>query len=159
MIQFTVNIAPTAQMRARSAVRKGQNFAITYKNPKQDRSESQLMPLLAEYCPETPLEQPLQINIRICLPIPKSKPAWWRECAVRGGMRPAKRPDIDNYVKHVLDCMQSVGFFRDDAQIVTLMVRKIYALKSQWDIEILELNEPKTKKEYETRRLSHEKDN
>lgn len=39
---------------------------------------------------------------------------------------PAVKPDVDNYVKTVLDALNGVAF-RDDSQIVELSVRKVYA--------------------------------
>jgi len=41
------------------------------------------------------------------------------------------KPDTDNLVKAVLDTLQELGFYRDDAQISSLAVDKIYASEGQ----------------------------
>lgn len=40
---------------------------------------------------------------------------------------PAKRPDLDKYVRSTLDALTDVGLVSDDSRIVTLRARKVYA--------------------------------
>lgn len=49
-----------------------------------------------------------------------------REEMLRGMILPAKKPDIDNIVKSVLDALNQVAY-RDDTQVVELHVRKQYS--------------------------------
>ena len=42
---------------------------------------------------------------------------------LNGELLPAKKPDIDNIVKAVLDALNEVAY-RDDTQVVELQVRK-----------------------------------
>ena len=51
-----------------------------------------------------------------------------------------KRPDIDNYVKFVLDSLGGT-FFKDDAQIVELNVYKYYSQTPRTEITIMTLDE------------------
>lgn len=59
----------------------------------------------------------LSVMLTFYLPRPKSaRPDAW----------PSKRPDIDKLARAVLDAMTHIAF-ADDAQIVTLTARKLYA--------------------------------
>ena len=47
------------------------------------------------------------------------------------------RPDLDNYVKSINDCMQEAGMIEDDSQIVSFTAKKMYgAVKEEPVIEI-----------------------
>lgn len=49
-----------------------------------------------------------------------------------------KRPDIDNYIKAVLDCGNEI-LFKDDGQVAALSSQKLYSLNPRIEIEINEL--------------------
>jgi len=142
-IHFTVPITPTAQMRARSTARGG--FARTYKAPEQRRYEDQLMPLLVQYVPSEPLPGALALTVTAYLPMPESKPRWWHEAAEQGAMLPVTKPDLDNLVKNIKDCMQMVGFFHDDSQVVQVTAAKVYSTRPRWVISLAELSQPDSK--------------
>lgn len=44
----------------------------------------------------------------------------------QGTRLPAKRPDLDNYIKTVLDACQGI-LFADDSQVVRIYATKVYA--------------------------------
>ena len=67
--------------------------------------------------------------------IPKSFSKAKRSMALSGDLRPAKKPDASNVAKHLEDCFNGI-FWRDDAQIVGLLVRKFYSDRPRWEIEI-----------------------
>lgn len=52
---------------------------------------------------------------------------------LNGELLPAKKPDIDNIAKAVLDALNSVAY-RDDTQIVELQIRKQYSEKPRLEI-------------------------
>lgn len=58
--------------------------------------------------------------------------------AKQGKLRPVKRPDIDNYVKSVLDGANGI-LWEDDSQIVSLLASKHYAETPQVTIGVQEL--------------------
>lgn len=68
-----------------------------------------------------PLTGPLRLTMIAYLPMPRNIPKKRRMTAL-----PAKRPDLDNYVKQVEDALQGYAFV-DDAQIVSIEARKRYA--------------------------------
>lgn len=52
---------------------------------------------------------------------------------LNGELLPAKKPDIDNIVKAVLDALNEVAY-RDDTQVVELQVRKQYSERPRLEI-------------------------
>ena len=69
--------------------------------------------------------QPLQVKLGFYLPIPKSFRKKQRELALDGILLPAKKPDIDNLVKAILDGLNGLAY-QDDKQIVALEAAKGY---------------------------------
>lgn len=53
-----------------------------------------------------------------------------------------KKPDIDNYVKAVLDASNGL-LFKDDGQIAALTTQKLYSLNPRIELEITKLEESK----------------
>lgn len=58
--------------------------------------------------------------------------------AKSGKLRPTKRPDIDNYVKSVLDGANGI-LWKDDSQIVSLLASKHYDEIPRVEIKVQEL--------------------
>lgn len=76
--------------------------------------------------PPHPLEAPLSVSLVVYLPRPK---ALMRRKDPEGLIWCAKKPDRDNLDKAVLDCLKDDGWFRDDSQVVTGGVSKVYHAK------------------------------
>lgn len=51
-----------------------------------------------------------------------------------------RKPDIDNYVKAILDSMNDI-VFKDDGQISELYAKKVYSLRPRTEVEIKVLEE------------------
>lgn len=132
VLKFTIPITPVGQMRARHS-RRG-----TYKDPKQRQREEHLNLLIKRYRPPEPLKGPLLMGARVYLPIPKSKTKKWKEQARAGLIRPVVKPDLDNAMKHLKDCMEQMGFFGNDMQIVGYLPEtgKYYSDNPRWEIEL-----------------------
>lgn len=139
-MKFTVAIVPKAQMRARHGVVNG--FSRTYKDPKQAKEEQALMACLVQFVPAVPMDGPLLLGVKACLPIPASKPKKWKEGAASGSIRPTVKPDLDNLLKHVKDCLTMLRFWGDDRQVVGYLPHtgKYYSDRPRWEIEICTLS-------------------
>lgn len=89
--------------------------------------------LIAPYRTSQRLTGALSVDVRWCYP-------------PRGGHRAgepyALKPDIDNSVKLVLDCMQRLGFFADDRQVAELHVVQAFAEPSGLYVAVRELPNP-----------------
>ena len=81
-----------------------------------------------------PVLGPLTLRLVVWLKPPRSTPRKWI-----GVLRPSKRPDIDNYLKTVMDALNGIAY-ADDSQIVRCVVEKRYAWEptqpAGWDIRI-----------------------
>lgn len=51
-----------------------------------------------------------------------------------------KRPDLDNYIKAILDASNEI-LFKDDGQIAVLSAQKLYSLNPRIELEITNLEE------------------
>ena len=58
--------------------------------------------------------------------IPTSKSKKFKQEAILGGERPAKKPDTDNIFKCITDALSGIAY-KDDKQIVAATVNKWYA--------------------------------
>lgn len=165
-IRFTINLIPKAQMRSRSKAIPMKNkatgapifkngrplyTAMNHKAPEQEQHELMMMEILERHAPETPWDCAIILGIKAYLPIPASKPSWWKDAAVAGFIRPTPKPDWDNLQKMLKDCLTQTSFWRDDSQVVGLTndSGKYYAERPRWDITIIPLWQPQSKKEWE----------
>jgi Holliday junction resolvase RusA-like endonuclease len=118
MIQFFVACTPRGKQRAR-VLRSGHSYT-----PKETVD---LERLIAWECKKAmngqkPLEGPICLAIDARFDVPQSWSAKKREAA----HWKTSKPDADNIVKLVKDALNKVAWV-DDAQIVELFCRKIYA--------------------------------
>ena len=73
----------------------------------------------------TPWDGPLVVIALVERSIPKSWSKKKKEEARLGAIRPTSRPDLDNYLKIILDSCNGIVFC-DDSQIVEIAAGKIY---------------------------------
>lgn len=134
MLKFTLDCIPSPQARARHATVNG--FHRAYKGKTQVRNEVELDALIREFKPKVPLENALIIHINVFLPIQKSI-SKKKFLELEKEQTPViKKPDLDNYVKNILDCMTRAQFWKDDSQICEIRARKIYSKNPRWEILI-----------------------
>jgi Holliday junction resolvase RusA-like endonuclease len=72
-----------------------------------------------------PLTGAVTITALFELPIPSAWPKARHAAAITGDIRPAVKPDLDNFLKAVLDAINGIVII-DDSQIVEIAARKIY---------------------------------
>lgn len=87
---------------------------------------------LAEYVPYAPFTGPVELRIGWCYPRGKHKNGEWK----------TTKPDTDNLIKLLKDCMTELGFWKDDAQVALETSWKRYADVSGVLISIRELEGP-----------------
>jgi len=78
-----------------------------------------------------PLEGPLMLMVKVYLAPPKMAKKW------QGVAQPTKRPDLDNYIKTVLDALNKYAW-KDDSQVVRIVGEKCYSWSGSpgWGIRI-----------------------
>ena len=77
----------------------------------------------------------LIMELLIKMPIPKSFTKKQKQQALAEEIYPAKKPDVDNISKAVLDSVNGLCY-PDDKQIISLSAKKIYAEEPGIDIYI-----------------------
>lgn len=141
-LRFTLRCTPTAQARARHAMRRtkeGKTVSVAYKCAGQKAAEAELDDLLEQRTPEKPLEGPLGLEFIAGMPIPASTPKNAREAMLRGEIAHTKKPDLDNLGKQLLDAMTRAKFWHDDKQVVSLRCAKRYAAVPGWEVAVYPL--------------------
>ena len=112
----------------------------TYTPEKTARFEERLAWAAQDVMRRQPLlEGALHMEVYAYFSIPAYKPAKWKDAAKEQGIRPTKKPDIDNIVKGVADALNKVVYV-DDTQIVTLLCGKYYSDRPRIEIFIKKLD-------------------
>ena len=102
-IEMVIPIIPIAQRRPRVSARG--KFARVYKSKEQINSEHDIMMFLAKYKPSEPIKEAVVLDIDAYLPVPQSKSKKWKELANSENILPTVKPDLDNLIKNILDCI------------------------------------------------------
>lgn len=127
MIQFRVYGSPKGQPRPRAFAFKGK--ARVFDPGTAEGWKSCIANVALCHIPAVPLEGPLNVRLDFFFARPKSH-------STKKGLRPdapewfCARPDSDNLAKAVLDCLTTMGLWKDDAQVVTLWAIKRYATEA-----------------------------
>ena len=119
-------------------VKAQQRFKFTKKGvrytPKQTRTHQSLVRdafdgvdvTLPSWC-TLPYSGPIQICVTTLIQAPKSRPKWFHEKLNQLGVLPAlTRPDIDNYLKLVMDALNGIVWY-DDKYVFSGHQTKMYA--------------------------------
>lgn len=85
-----------------------------------------------------PTEKAIAVDVVFYRPVQKSISKIERKRRLTGESLPVVKPDIDNYVKAILDALNGVAF-KDDSQIIALNAKKLYSDKPRTEIEIKEI--------------------
>ena len=115
-VQIIVTGKPIAKKRPRF-FRRGSSVG-TY-NP-QETEEGRWLLSARTQLPEKQIEGPVNLMCNFYFEIPKSTPKKNRAEAVH-----TKKPDLDNLVKFIKDCLNGEAW-KDDSQVVSLFAQKIY---------------------------------
>ena len=81
------------------------------------------------------MEGPVRLYITAHFAIPKSASKKTRAAMLGGEIRPTKTPDADNIGKIIMDSMNGRAY-KDDAQVTTLCVMKVYDETPYVSVEI-----------------------
>lgn len=132
MIKFTIPGIPVAKGRPRFT-----KSGIAYTPAKTRQYENLVKAEAFQAMEKQPLfENAVEIVIRVFLPIPKSFSKTKKEQCLLWNILPITRPDLDNYIKAVLDGCNKI-VFKDDSQIVDIAAQKFYSDKPRIEVEII----------------------
>lgn len=116
----------TAQQH-RITIRNG--YPVVYDTDQMKTAKELLMLMLARHRPKTPIQGPIELYVGWRFHSKSHKDGTWK----------TTRPDADNSMKMLQDCMTKMQFWNDDSQIVRLMVEKYWSDYPGIHIRIREL--------------------
>lgn len=135
MIFIDVAGEPISWNRPGIIVRKGK--AVVYDTQKREKEQVKWQ-IRSQYR-EAPLSVPISLEVTFIFPIPKSVSKPIRASMLNGNYFHMIKPDTDNCLKFIMDCMNELVYV-DDAQISFLSGRKTYGTMPGTSIRIQTLN-------------------
>lgn len=136
-MKLTIPVAPQPQSRPRFTARG--RYVHAYENKKITMYKRMVAATYQSYFGAVkPTEKAIAVDVVFYRPVQKSISKIERQRRLTGESLPAIKPDIDNYVKAILDALNGVAF-RDDKQIISLNAKKLYSDKPRTEIEIKEI--------------------
>lgn len=124
--------------RARIAGRGARQFVQTYPDARNVSYEGMLRQAAREAMRGAPpIEGAVTLAVHALMPVPASWGAKKRALAIAGFIRPTVKPDWDNFGK-TCDALKEV-VWRDDKQVVSATVVKLYAEIPELRIEVTPL--------------------
>lgn len=139
-VDFFIEGKPQPKARARTVRRHGITRTFTPESTRVNAAKIAGAARDAMYAiGEKPFTCPLKMILRIYVR-PSSdtrKDAYMQMMA--GTIKPTKRPDLDNYMKQVMDALNGVVYL-DDSQIVEVEASKIYAAEPRIRVIIFDVN-------------------
>ena len=121
-----VNSIPVAQPRAR--ITRWNAF-----NPAKDKANWARLQIAEQF--NEKLECPIEIKLTFFMKIPKSTSKKKREAIEKGYIFHIKKPDIDNLMIFILNCMTDI-VYRDDNQVFKISAEKIYSDNPRTEISL-----------------------
>lgn len=149
-ITFEVPGKPQGKRRARF-FRAG-HFIKSHADPQTVNYETFIREMFClAYPGHVPQAGEVEVKIMAFCPMPKTSNKR-RAMMISGEIRPATRPEVDNIGKVILDALTGLAF-KNDSQVVSLIVGKWYAERERVEVEILEF-EPIYREEAKGRQLA-----
>lgn len=136
MIEFFMPMRPPTTTHQQKQVqvvydhKKKKHVPVFYEDDKLKAARSKLMAHLGKYVPEEKMTGPLRVVVKWLFP---------RTGKRKNGEYKDTKPDCGNMNKLLEDCMEDLGFYKNDAQIASLIVEKFWADKPGIYIKIEEV--------------------
>jgi Holliday junction resolvase RusA-like endonuclease len=123
---------PIAKKRPRFARRGG--FVTTY-NPQESEEGKWITLAMSQIKEKKPAHIPIVLNIIFVMPIPKSTSKKKADLMREGVIFHTKKPDLDNLIKFVKDCLNGIAW-HDDSQVYKIWAEKRYGDNPETNISI-----------------------
>lgn len=137
-VQFTILGEPKAKGRPRFT--KVGNFLRTYTPKETLNYETYIKMCYIEAANGTVFDGAVEAEINCVFGIPKSTSKAQRDKMLKGNVPCMKHLDADNIAKSVLDSINTIAY-KDDKQVVKLLVTKAYGETPRVDVRIAEIEE------------------
>ena len=118
MNRFFMPMKPPTTTHQQKQVRVVKGKPIFYEPADLAAARSKLMAHLGQHVPKEKYEGPVRLTVKWLFPMINGKSDGdWKDT----------KPDCGNSNKLLEDCMEDLGYFKNDAQISSLIVEKFYA--------------------------------
>ena len=114
LLQFEPNPPTVTHQEKKVRIVKGK--PIFYMPAELAAARSLLAAKLKPFAPATPIEGPIHLGVSWAFTRPKTVKGDWK----------ITKPDTDNLQKMLKDVMTECGFWKDDAQVFSENIEKIY---------------------------------
>ena len=134
-MKLTFDIEPVAQGRPRFSS-FGKHMRA-YDPPKSMYFKEQIKLMARKMLPEgyEPISEPVRVFMTFYRPLPKTLTKLNIQAHEQGKLYPRTRPDVDNYVKGLLDALSGI-VYTDDNIIIQITADKKYADVGRIEFEI-----------------------
>ena len=143
-LRFEPDIPHVTHQSGTKGVGRPGNLVRTYKTPALRQFEEQLLALLKPLAPSEPWDCPIHLSSIWYFRAPKKLRLSGGDCVWK-----TTKPDTDNLVKTLKDCLKRAGFYEDDALVVLDTIGKMCAPEDSRhgiEVRIRDLSaEPETK--------------
>lgn len=112
--------------KARPRFRRVGNKVFTYTPPATKKYEKEVARIYKQNAGTLYTEITLRVRILAKFPIPESWSKKNKGMAIKGEIKPNKKPDLDNIAKIILDGLNGVAY-TDDKQVTSLEIEKVYS--------------------------------
>lgn len=134
MMQFFMAMVPPTATHQEKQVRVVKGKPVFYEPAELKAARSKLMGYLAEHKPVKPMKGAVQLLCKWCFPLDKGG-------RHRNGQYKTSKPDTDNLQKLLKDCMTDLGFWKDDAQVVSEIAEKFWSAVPGIFVSVSEIDE------------------
>ena len=129
-IDFFIPMIPPTKTHQQKKMHVVNGKPVLYEPQELKNIRLKLLALLAPYKPKEQITQPIRLVTKWLYPKGDHK----------NGEYKTTRPDTDNMIKLLKDCMTLVGYWKDDAYVASEITEKFYADKPGIYISVETLN-------------------
>lgn len=142
MIEFFLPMVPptVTQQEHKVAVSRKTGQIRFYDPPELKAARAQLMDSVGRYAPAVPIRGPVQLVTKWIWPADRSRMQMMSELDPDYHEWKTTKPDTDNLIKMLKDCMTRTGFWMDDAQVASEVTEKFLAYRPGIYVRVTELD-------------------
>ena len=143
MIEFFMPMIPptVTQQEHKVAVNRKSGRVVFYDPPELKAARSRFMDQVGRYAPEAPLDGALQLITKWIWPMDQERQEMLSVVDPDRFAWKTTKPDTDNLIKLLKDCMTRTGFWKDDAQVASEVTEKFLAHRPGIYVKIIRLQE------------------
>lgn len=141
MIEFFMPMIPptVTQQEHKVTVSRKTGRVVFYDPPELKAARSRFMDQVGRYAPEAPLDGALQLITKWIWPMDQERQEMLAVVDPERFAWKTTKPDTDNLIKLLKDCMTRTGFWKDDAQVASEVTEKFLANRPGIYVKIMRL--------------------